>query len=101
MPDLSVVIITYNEASNIARCIDAVRSLTDDIIVIDHNSTDNEIKHYQQSIFADDKPILENQYPKRLPLDPRAETPIRADNSAIAYRRWLTDLGVSYGVIPA
>lgn len=69
--------------------------------VIDDTSTNTDIKGYQLLIFAQDKPILENQHPKRLPLDPRAETPIRADRSAIAYRRWLSDLGVTYGVIPA
>ena len=69
--------------------------------VIDDTSTNTEIKAYQLLIFAQDKPILENQHPKRLPLDPRAETPIRADRSAIAYRRWLADQGVTYGVIPA
>jgi phenylpropionate dioxygenase-like ring-hydroxylating dioxygenase large terminal subunit len=68
--------------------------------VLDETSTDNDIKRYQLEIFAQDKPILENQHPKRLPLDPRAETPIRADKSAIAYRRLLSDLGVTYGVIP-
>jgi phenylpropionate dioxygenase-like ring-hydroxylating dioxygenase large terminal subunit len=52
-------------------------------------------------IFGQDKSILENQQPKRLPLDTRAETPIRADKSAIAYRRWLTTKGLTYGVIPA
>jgi hypothetical protein len=31
---------------------------------------------------------------------PRAETPIRADKSAIAYRRWLSQKGINYGVIP-
>ena len=69
--------------------------------VIDDASTDTAIKAYQLLIFAQDKPILENQHPRRLPLDPRAETPIRADRSAITYRRWLNDLGVTYGVIPA
>lgn len=59
------------------------------------------VRRFQQTIFGQDKPILENQFPKRLPLDPRAETPIRADRVAIAYRRWLSDLGVTYGVIPA
>ena len=33
-------------------------------------------------------------------LDPRAETPIRADKSAIAYRRWLSQKGITYGTIP-
>ncbi len=69
--------------------------------VLDDVSTLNEIRRFQQGVLAQDKPILENQYPKRLPLDPRAETPIRADRSAIAYRRWLSRLGVTYGVIPA
>ena len=71
------------------------------ISVLDDVSTDSEIRRFQQWIIAQDKPILENQYPKLLPLDPRAETPIRADRSAIAYRRWLSRLGVTYGVIPA
>ena len=48
-----------------------------------------------------DKPILENQFPKRLPLDPRAEIPARSDASSLAYRRWLTAQGVTYGAIPA
>ena len=69
--------------------------------VIDDDSSNNQIKVYQLLIFGQDKPILENQNPKRLPLDPRAETPIRADKSAIVYRRWLSEQGVTYGVIPA
>ncbi len=69
--------------------------------VLDEVSTDPEIRRFQQEVIAQDKPILENQHPKLLPLDPRAETPIRADRSAIAYRRWLSRLGVTYGVIPA
>lgn len=59
------------------------------------------IRGFMQLIFAQDKPILENQLPKRLPLDPRAETPIRADAVSVHYRRWLRDHAVSYGAIPA
>jgi phenylpropionate dioxygenase-like ring-hydroxylating dioxygenase large terminal subunit len=69
--------------------------------VLDEDNEDKIIRRFQQTIFGQDKPILENQFPKRLPLDPRAETPIRADKSAIAYRRWLGQKGVTYGVIPA
>jgi phenylpropionate dioxygenase-like ring-hydroxylating dioxygenase large terminal subunit len=69
--------------------------------VLDDEHEDKEIRNFQQSIFGQDKPILENQYPKRLPLDPRAETPIRADKSAVAYRRWLSGKGITYGVLPA
>ncbi|KKB13413.1 (2Fe-2S)-binding protein [Devosia geojensis] len=68
--------------------------------MIDEENTLTGMRRFQQTIFGQDKPILENQYPKRLPLDPRAETPIRADKSAIAYRRWLSQKGVNYGVIP-
>jgi phenylpropionate dioxygenase-like ring-hydroxylating dioxygenase large terminal subunit len=71
------------------------------LCVLDTDNEDKVIKRFQQTIFGQDKPILENQFPKRLPLDPRAETPIRADKSAIAYRRWLSQKGVTYGVIPA
>lgn len=71
------------------------------LCVLDDENEDKVIRRFQQTIFGQDKPILENQIPKRLPLDPRAETPIRADKSAIAYRRWLSQKGLRYGVIPA
>lgn len=71
------------------------------LCILDDENEDKVIKRFQQTIFGQDKPILENQFPKRLPLDPRAETPIRADKSAIAYRRWLSQKGITYGVIPA
>jgi glycosyltransferase involved in cell wall biosynthesis len=41
MPDLSVVIITHNEASNIERCLNSVLRISSDIIIIDSFSTDN------------------------------------------------------------
>ena len=68
--------------------------------MLDETSSDTGLRDFQQTIFGQDKPILENQFPKRLPLDPRAETPIRADKSAIYYRRWLQKKGITYGVIP-
>ncbi|WP_375451285.1 aromatic ring-hydroxylating dioxygenase subunit alpha [uncultured Devosia sp.] len=68
--------------------------------MVDSTNSITALRRFQQTIFGQDKPILENQFPKRLPLDPRAETPIRADKSAIAYRRWLSQKGITYGVIP-
>lgn len=41
---LSVVIITYNEEYNIARCLNSVKSLADEIIVLDSYSTDNTVE---------------------------------------------------------
>jgi phenylpropionate dioxygenase-like ring-hydroxylating dioxygenase large terminal subunit len=70
------------------------------LCLLDENQPDWALRRFQVSIFGQDKPILENQVPRRLPLDPRAETPIRADKSAVAYRRWLSQLGVRYGVLP-
>ncbi|MBL7742137.1 MAG: glycosyltransferase family 2 protein [Chitinophagaceae bacterium] len=43
MQSLSVVIITFNEEQNIARCLHSVRSLADEIIVLDSYSTDNTV----------------------------------------------------------
>ena len=59
------------------------------------------LRRFQQLIFGQDRPILENQVPKRLPLDVRAEISIRADGSSAAYRRYLTSSGVRYGAIDA
>lgn len=77
-----------------------VRAHTGMCVIDDDNSYES-IRHFQQVILGQDKPILENQFPKCLPLDTRAETPIRADKAAIAYRRWLSRKGLRYGVIPA
>jgi phenylpropionate dioxygenase-like ring-hydroxylating dioxygenase large terminal subunit len=52
---------------------------------------------WQDGIFAQDQPILESQRPELLPLDLTAELNIKADRTAIAYRRWLRRLGVSFG----
>ena len=68
--------------------------------LLDNESTNTEILRFNQEIMGQDKPIVENQHPKLLPLDPRVETPIRADKLAVAYRRRLSELGVTYGVIP-
>ena len=38
--NISVVIITYNEASNIGRCLESVRAVADEIVVVDSYSTD-------------------------------------------------------------
>ncbi|MBS1917327.1 MAG: glycosyltransferase family 2 protein [Bacteroidetes bacterium] len=40
MQTLSVVVITYNEERNIGRCIDSVKDIADEIIVLDSFSTD-------------------------------------------------------------
>lgn len=71
------------------------------LCLIDDASTDASIRRFQQTIFGQDKTILENQIPARLPLSPNAEIPVRADKSSTSYRRWLSAKGLVYGVIPA
>lgn len=41
MIKLSVVIITFNEARNIGRCLDSIKPIADDIVVVDSFSTDS------------------------------------------------------------
>ena len=81
MPKISVVIITYNEEKNIARCLDSVKEVADDIIVLDSFSKDNTKKiclekgvrffehafdgHIQQK----NRAITYAQYPHVLSLD--------------------------------
>ena len=55
--------------------------------------------NFQSKIFSQDVPIVESQRPEMLPLDLQAELHLRSDRLAIAYRRWLKELGLTYGVI--
>ena len=43
MKTLSAVVITWNEENNIGRCIDSLRHVADEIIVLDSYSTDNTV----------------------------------------------------------
>ena len=56
-----------------------------------------ELVSFQQMIFMQDRSILENQIPRKLPLDPGMEAPTQADMTSIAYRRWLKKIGYTYG----
>src|SRR4030042_1802810 len=40
MPEISVVIITLNEEKGIGRCLESVRDIADEIVVVDSFSTD-------------------------------------------------------------
>jgi len=67
--------------------------------MIDEVSTDADITEFQQSIFMQDRRILENQRPALLPLDPAFELPMRADASSLAYRRWLRGMNMQFGIL--
>lgn len=72
---------------------------------------DDELRRFQDTVFAQDKPIVESQVPRRLPLPaplrvaaaPQAgawppEVNGPADRLSAAYRRYLLRLGVRHGV---
>lgn len=64
----------------------------------DFESPDSALQSFQNTIFGQDQPVLESQSPKRLPLDLRAELHTVADKASSAYRRYLNDLGITFGV---
>jgi phenylpropionate dioxygenase-like ring-hydroxylating dioxygenase large terminal subunit len=62
-----------------------------------HEIPEEQIVAYQDKITAQDKPVVESQQPELLPLDLQEELHLRSDKTAIAYRRWLRQTGMSYG----
>lgn len=62
--------------------------------------TEAELRAFQDRIFTQDLLILENQTPQKLPLRLGAEQSVRSDRLSLAYRTWLRELGLHWGVIP-
>lgn len=56
-----------------------------------------ELQAFQDRIVAQDRPIVESQRPELLPLDLQAELHLRSDKAAIAYRKWISGLGLRFG----
>lgn len=71
------------------------------MVYVDDISSDQQLRHFQQTIFGQDLMILVNQVPRRLPLDATQENPVRADKMSSAYRRMLRDRHVRYGTYSA
>ncbi len=70
------------------------------LAVADFESLDQTLRDFQHTIFKQDQPVLESQNPKRLPLDLRAEVHTSADKASSAYRRFLSQQSITFGVIP-
>ena len=66
--------------------------------VADFETAAVELQNFQNTIFMQDKPILESQTPACLPLNLRAELHTTADKASAAYRRYLQDSGITFGV---
>jgi phenylpropionate dioxygenase-like ring-hydroxylating dioxygenase large terminal subunit len=63
----------------------------------DASQSDASLRDFQDRIFAQDKPILEAQRPRRLPLT-GGEVHSAADRMSAAYRRYLRELNITFGV---
>lgn len=62
-------------------------------------ATPENLRARLSEIFGQDQPIVESQRPELLPLDLQAELHLRSDRMAIAYRRWLNELGLTFGTV--
>ena len=68
------------------------------LAMADFVSPDATLQDFQHTIFMQDKPVLESQRPRRLPLDLRAEAHTAADKASSAYRRYLKNETITFGV---
>ncbi|GER84232.1 MAG: aromatic ring-hydroxylating dioxygenase subunit alpha [Thermogemmatispora sp.] len=59
--------------------------------------SEEEIRRFEDMVMQQDVRVIESQRPELLPLDLQAELHLRSDRTAIAYRRWLRRLGVTFG----
>ncbi len=59
---------------------------------------EEEAERWSALIIGQDAAIVESQRPELLPLDLQEELHLACDRLAIAYRRWLKELGLTYGV---
>lgn len=62
-----------------------------------HDVAEEELRNFQDLLASQDIPIVNSQRPELLPLDLQSELHLRSDLLAIAYRRWLKQLGIQYG----
>jgi len=60
-------------------------------------TSDEQLRSFQDVISRQDIPIVESQRPELLPLDLQAELHLRSDRTAVAYRQWLKKIDLKYG----
>src|SRR3989344_2763704 len=59
-PKLSVVMATFNEESNLARCLESVKAIADEIVIVDGESTDKTVgiaKKFKAKVMITGNPI--------------------------------------------
>ncbi|WNZ46373.1 aromatic ring-hydroxylating dioxygenase subunit alpha [Leptolyngbya boryana CZ1] len=64
-----------------------------------HHLSEAEMEAFQDKVMLQDVGNLESHRPKRLPLDGQTEFHLPSDRASLAYRKWLKQLGVTYGTL--
>jgi phenylpropionate dioxygenase-like ring-hydroxylating dioxygenase large terminal subunit len=57
-----------------------------------HDEPDDDHLAFQDLVLAEDEPVVCNQVPPELPLEPGVEISVRTDRVSIEYRRWLIEV---------
>ncbi|MFK7803043.1 MAG: Rieske 2Fe-2S domain-containing protein [Anaerolineae bacterium] len=61
------------------------------------DTPEQELIDFQDIVTGEDIPVVESQRPELLPLDLQDELHLRSDRTAIAYRKYLKLLGLTFG----
>ncbi|MBW4443384.1 MAG: aromatic ring-hydroxylating dioxygenase subunit alpha [Plectolyngbya sp. WJT66-NPBG17] len=64
-----------------------------------HHISEETMIDFQDRVILQDVDNLESHNPKRLPLDLQVEFHLPSDLASLGYRKWLKQLGVTYGAI--
>lgn len=82
-----------------AQSIDEVNCVIRLVVAINYGAelTEEDILKRQDVVFSQDRDIVETQHPERIPRDLREELHVRSDRLAVAYRRWIKELDITYG----
>ena len=81
--------------------VDEAESLVWSIMAFNYpaGKSDEDLLGYQDTLAAQDIPIVESQRPQRLPLGMGQEIAVPSDGLAVAYRNWLRKLGLKFGTM--
>ncbi|MEJ2754439.1 MAG: glycosyltransferase family 2 protein [Gammaproteobacteria bacterium] len=89
-PLLSVVVITYNEATRLAKCLNSVQTLADEIVIVDSGSQDGTVDIARRFT---DRVIVTDNWPGYGPQKQRA--------LAAAHGQWVLSLDADEQISPA
>lgn len=68
-------------------------------MLLNYDVPEKEFNDFTHTIIHEDVEAVESQKPLRLPLDLQAEYHLPSDRATIIYRKWLKQLGVTFGTV--